>query len=251
MIALAGLIAAGGEAAAEHLTVALSTPEVRISSNFTGAPITVFGVIERDAQTISRSGSYDVAVQVSGPPESVVIRRKDRTLGVWINRASEILLAAPSYYSLATTTEVADLASETLLKRFRIGFNNLDFTYRGRVTRDDPDVADFRDAFLRIKSDEGLYTENVGGVTFLGENVFRSTVWVPANAPVGFYQVSVFLFHEGALLARTDESFTIAKTGFEQYMFNFSREQSFIYGIACVALALGTGWLAGLIFRRD
>ena len=53
------------------------------------------------------------------------------------------------------------------------------------------------------------------------------------------------------MLARADESFSIAKTGFEQFMVTFSREDSFIYGVMCVALALLTGWLAGVIFRRD
>ena len=81
--------------------------------------------------------------------------------------------------------------------------------------------------------------------------IFRTTIEIPANAPIGFYSVTTFLFADGVMLARNDESFTIVRTGFEQLTFTFAREEAFIYGLVCVALALFTGWLAGVIFRRD
>lgn len=249
--ALAGLFVCADGARAEQLTVALSMAEIKVDSSFDGAPVTVFGVIERDAQTVSRAGDYEIAVLVLGPPESIVARRKDRTFGIWVNRASEVFLGAPSFYALGASVDVADLAPVELLKRLRLGFENIGFTYRGRAGRDSPAAAEFRDAFLRIKQKENLYSEQAGSVSFIGNAIFRSTVQIPANAPIGFYQVSAFLFADGALLARTDESFTIARTGFEQLTFNFSRDQAFVYGLVCVALALLTGWLAGVLFRRD
>lgn len=251
LAALAALPLLAVPAAAERLTIALSTSDIRIDSDFTGDAITIFGVIERDAQTISRGGKYEIAIRVLGPPESVVARRKDRILGVWANSASETFLAAPSFYVVNATGALGELAAGPLLKRFRLGFDNLGFRYDGRPIEDDPSAAEFREAFLRIKEKAGLYAEAVGGVGFIGDTIFRTTVWIPANVPVGAYQVGVFLFADGALLAQADESFSIAKTGFEQFMFTFSREDSFIYGVVCVALALFTGWLAGVIFRRD
>lgn len=248
---LVALVALGGGAQAERLTVALSTPEVRIDSNFAGVPITIFGVIERDAQTVSRGGKYEIATVVLGPPESVVARRKDRILGIWANSASETILGAPSFYMADATGAVDDLAADALLERFQLGIDNIGFTYRGRVGRNNPAAAEFRDAFVRIKEREGLYSGRTGGVKFIGDTIFRTTVQIPANAPVGFYQVKAFLFADGAILARTDESFVIVRTGFEQLTFTFAHEDAFIYGIVCVALALFTGWLAGVIFRRD
>jgi uncharacterized protein (TIGR02186 family) len=248
---LLGLVVAPGPAGAERLTVALSMAEINIDSSFDGAPVTIFGVIERDAQTVPRGGEYEIAILVLGPPVSTVARRKDRILGIWVNRASEVFLGAPSFYSVGATGEVADLAPAELLKRFRLGFDNIGFTYRGRVGRDNPAAGEFREAFLRIKQKELLYSQQAGSVDFIGNAIFRSTVQIPANAPIGFYQVSAFLFADGALLARTDDSFTIARTGFEQLTFTFAHDQAFVYGIVCVSLALLTGWLAGVIFRRD
>jgi uncharacterized protein (TIGR02186 family) len=251
LVALAAAMAWAVPASAEHLTIALSTGEVKISSNFTGAPVTLFGVIERDAQSVSRSGGYQVAALVQGPPESVIVRRKDRFLGVWANSASETILAPPSFYMVNSSGAIADLASTPTLERYRIGFANTLFDYRNRPQANDPRAAEFREAFLRIKENAGLYTENEDAIEFIGDSVFRTTVWVPANAPVGFYRVSVFLFADSGLLARADQSFRISKTGFEQYISAFAREKSFVYGFLCAALALVTGWLGGVIFRRD
>jgi uncharacterized protein (TIGR02186 family) len=249
--ALTGLFVWTDAGRAERLTVALSMAEIKIDSNFDGAPVTVFGVIERDAQTVPRGGEYEIGILVLGPPESIIARRKDRTLGIWVNRASEVLLGAPSFYAVGATGEVADLAPAELLKRLRLGFDNIGFTYRGRAGRDNPAAAEFRQAFLRINQRDGLYSQQSGSVGFIGNTIFRTTVQIPANAPIGFYQVSAFLFADGALLARSDESFTIARTGFEQLTFTFAHDRAFIYGIVCVTLALLTGWLAGVIFRRD
>lgn len=251
ILVLAAALAWTAPASAESLTMALSTGEVRINSNFTGAPVTVFGVIERDSQTVSRVGHYRVATLVEGPPESVVVRRKDRVAGVWANTDSETILAAPSFYLVNSSGEIDDLAAKELLERYRLGFDNARFNYRNRTRASAPQVEEFREAFLRIMDRNGLYTENEEAVDFIGDNIFRTTVWVPSNAPVGYYRVRAFLFAEGTLIARAEDSFRVTKTGFEAYMSTFSRDKSFVYGFLCVALALFTGWLGGVIFRRD
>jgi uncharacterized protein (TIGR02186 family) len=249
--AFALLLLAAGAARAEGLTIALSTPEVRIDSNFTGTTITIFGVIGRDAATVSRSAGYDVATLATGPRETVVARRKDRILGVWANRASETLVAVPSFYSLNTSRDLDAIAPVTLLARLGIGFRNIGFAYAGRSEVNDPAAAEFRDAYIRLKSGSGLYSEHIGGVAFIGGTVFRAAVWIPANVPVGSYTVSVYLFSGNAFLAKASEPFEVTKSGFESYMFSIARSRSLLYGLGCVALALITGWLAGVIFRRD
>jgi hypothetical protein len=219
------LLLAVSAARSEDLTIALSTPEVRIDSNFNGTTIAIFGVIGRNAATVSRSQGYDVAALATGPLESVVARRKDRILGVWANRASETIDAVPSFYSLNTSRSLAALAPPSLLARLGIGFRNIGFTYTGRSAVNDPAADEFRDAYIRLKSESGL--------------------------PVGRYTVAVYLFSGNAFLAKASAPFEVTKTGFESYMFSIARSQSLLYGLGCVALALVTGWLAGVIFRRD
>jgi uncharacterized protein (TIGR02186 family) len=246
------VLLAGSSAHAEKLTVALSTPEIQINSNFTGTNVTIFGVIERDAGTVARVAPYEVATLILGPSETVVARRKDRFLGIWINGASETIVAAPTFYSLATSTGLgAPVLTAPIFKRLQIGFENIAFTYSERVAPNDPAASEFRQAFLRLKGSANLFTEDLGGVSFIGDSVFRATVRIPANVPVGRYRALVYLFSGDALLAQAEDTIRVSKIGFEQYMFEAVHTRSTLYGLFCVALALFTGWLAGVVFRRD
>ena len=52
------------------------------------------------------------------------------------------------------------------------------------------------------------------------------------------------------LIAERSDGFTVRKTGFESFVYVASRQYPLVYGLVCVALALFTGWLAGVVFRR-
>lgn len=248
---LAAFLALAGPAAAEHLVIALSTSDIRIDSDFTGDSITVFGVIERDAATVSRGSPYDVAVLVRGPAETVVARRKEPLLILWVNRSSQTFTAAPSYYALSSTRPLDEMAAPQTLRRLGLGFDYVPLQVAEPAeAATDPE---FREAFIRLRKEAGLYSEFAGGVDFIdtSDTVFRSSAWIPSNAPDGRYTVEVFLFSGEAFLAHHQTTLHVTKVGFEQFMYEASHNNALLYGLACVLLALFTGWLAGVIFRRD
>lgn len=250
-LGLAALLFTAMPSAAEHLIIALSTSDIRIDSDFTGDAITVFGVIERDAATVSRASAYDIAVVVRGPSGPVVARRKEPLLFLWMNRSSRTFASAPAFYAVSSTRPLDEMATPTALHRFGIGFDNIEL--RTFEAGDEATAAEFREAFIRLRKEDGLYSEFAGGVDFIGtsESVFRTAAWIPSNAPDGRYIVEVYLFSGGVFLAREQAVLNVTKVGFEQFMFEASRNQSLLYGLACVLLALFTGWLAGVVFRRD
>ncbi len=63
--------------------------------------------------------------------------------------------------------------------------------------------------------------------------------------------MDVRLFADGNLIARTPSAFEVYKAGFEQYVTAAARNHGFLYGLATAMMALATGWLASVIFRRD
>ncbi|MCX5497836.1 TIGR02186 family protein [Kaistia dalseonensis] len=244
-------ILVGRPVMAEELIVALSSEEVKITSNFTGTGIAVFGAIERDAATISRGSFYDVVVVLKGPPETVVTRRKDRLLGIWLNSAARTYPDMPSFYAVNSSRPVAEVATAPVLKRFQLGFDNLAFETTEHEEAITPEDISFRDAFVRLKQQAGLFRQEHYGVTFPGTNVFQTTLQIPANVPVGRYEVAVYLFRDSAFLASDSAEIRISKTGFEQFTFDLAHGYGFLYGAICVVLAIFTGWLAGVIFRKD
>jgi uncharacterized protein (TIGR02186 family) len=244
------LVWTSGAAHAERLTIAVSSPEVRITSNFAGSPVTVFGVIDDVASTAARPGGYEMAVMILGPNERVVARRKDRVLAIWANRDARAIGGAPSFYGLSTSAPLDTVASPNAMQRLQIGFQNIRFVIDGRSSGLDEGAIEFRDAFIRLRQQERLYTEATS-VEFIGDRIFRSTVFLPANIRVGRYTVVAYLFSEGELLAHAQERFDVSKAGIDGSIAAFARNQSLLYGILCAGLALFVGWAGGVIFRRD
>lgn len=244
------LVALSIPAFAESLITTLSSHRVLINSNYTGTSIAVFGAVERDAQTVSRATDYDVAITVRGPRQSIVVRQKERRGLVWLNRDQQKFPDAPSYLSVFTSQPIATITTEQGRLRQKIGLGAIlhaaDFT-NDRGSADEP----FRDALFRLKAREGLYFENDRGVTFLTPAIFSASIPVPAIAPPGNYDVEVTLLAGTVVLARSFTNFELVKTGFEQQVGDAARDWSALYGTVTALMALGFGWLASLIFRRD
>src|SRR5690606_14184052 len=86
----------------ETIQIGLSTDRVYITSDFSGADLTIFGALDFADPLLSRQGRYDVIVVLEGPARPVVVRRKSRVLGMWINTWSETFVNVPVSYSVAT-----------------------------------------------------------------------------------------------------------------------------------------------------
>src|SRR5262249_18047682 len=90
-------------AGAERLVSSLSSHIVRITSNFTGVELVLFGTVENDQAIIPRIGGYDIVTTVTGPRQSVVTRRKERMFGIWVNAESRSFVEVPSYLEVLST----------------------------------------------------------------------------------------------------------------------------------------------------
>jgi len=53
------------------------------------------------------------------------------------------------------------------------------------------------------------------------------------------------------MAAQTNSALEVIKAGIEQYDADAARDHGLLYGVATALIALFTGWLASVIFRRD
>jgi uncharacterized protein (TIGR02186 family) len=201
---------------------------------------------------VSRRGSYDVVVTVSGPPRNFQTFRKERIAGIWINADSRVFENAPSYLAVLSNRPLNAIAGPELLRRLQLGLDNALLLQRASVNIADASRRDpFRQAFLKLQMEHKLYTQDATGVTFLTPALFRAGIPLPAEAPIGNYEVDVKLFADGALIARAPSAFEVYKAGFEQVVSAAARDHGLIYGVCTALMALITGWLASVVFRRD
>ena len=246
LAALAGI----GPASAERLVLSLSSNLVTIGSNYTGTRLVAYGIVERDAQSATRSGAYDVVVTVRGPREALTVRRKDQVGPIWLNRSQLKFVQIPSYLAVNTTRPVAEFMDAGRRQRFRIGIPAIVDAPEFSVDRGQGGDA-FRAALIRLKERDGLYKEEPRAVTFVTDGFFRSAIPLPATAPVGNYEVEVKLVADGLVVAHRDASFELVKTGFEEQITEAARDRPLTLGLATAGLSLLFGWFASIIFRRD
>ena len=235
----------------QELVTSLSSDLISIQSNFTGTEIVIFGQASNIERQPNDPSGYELAIVVEGPPQDITTRRKGRFLGVWVNREAERFQHVPSYYAVASTINIGNLADRTVLDDLGIGLNHINLAVSGVSNVALSDRDDFRRAFVRLREQMGLYSEQQTSITFLTDTMFRTNIPLPANIPVGDYKVKSFLFFHGEVVARTEQTLAVAKSGFEQVTFELAQTYPFFYGLLAVSLAIFTGWLAGVIFRKD
>ena len=99
------------------LVADLSDHLVAITTGFAGAEVLLFGAVEDPG---------DVVVIVRGPKEDVVMHRKSRLGGIWVNTATMTFDEVPSFYAVAATRPLDEIAASSVLLRNQIGLDYLD-----------------------------------------------------------------------------------------------------------------------------
>lgn len=239
------------ETSEESLQMGVAVDVVPIGSDFDGTDIVVFGSIENGEPSALKLGHYQVVIKVVGAREDAVVRKKKRILGIWVNQTSKPYKGVPSFYSLASRIPLDRVAERDVLKKHQVGVQNLTLipTTQGGLEFV-LEAPEFVGALRRIKQESGLFSESPRALVQLSPTLFRAAVYLPPNVPIGRHQVTAYLFRNGEYLTETSASFEVRKVGFERWMYNFAHNHSLAYGLLAVLIAIGTGWLANLVFRR-
>lgn len=246
---LIGLLAAtpalAQERPAEKIVAGLSQNRVSITADFDGSEILVYGAVRRDSPP--PDGRLDVIVTVEGPETPLVVRRKDRVWGIWINNASVEVDSAPSFYAVATTGHLHEILSAT--ENLRQGIT-IDRVIRAvGITAEADQSGAFVEALLRVRGGENRYRLMENWVQFTEQTLFRTDIVLPANLTEGIYKVRLYLLREGKVVDSQERQITVRKAGLERFIYNMAMEQPLLYGLISLALAALSGWLASAAFQ--
>jgi uncharacterized protein (TIGR02186 family) len=239
LLALVLLLAAATAHAQQPLVADLSQHLIAITTGFSGADVLLFGTTE---------GEGDVVVVVRGPDTNIVVRRKSREVGIWVNSTQMTFTGVPAFYRVASSRPLAEITLPQVQARHQLGIENLRFNTLGNATPQE--IADFRAGLLRNREREQLFAAEPGPVTFLGQRLFRAPFRLPANVPTGVYQVHTLLIQNGDVVAEQVTPLFVSKSGVGADVFEFAHRQPVIYGILAVLIAIGAGWAASAVFRK-
>ncbi|WDR07070.1 TIGR02186 family protein [Devosia rhodophyticola] len=235
---------------AETVVSELSTESVEITSSFSGERLSFFGSIgpDADADVSSLNGPYHVIIVVIGPTTDRVAREKTHNFGVWLNTEEVRFAHFPTYYQVLTSGRLNDIASPSTQ-----AVENFDPAGQARPNAEAGwwKSALFGRELTRLMTEQGLFGLNEGAVKFLSPTVYTSRLTLPAAAPPGRYLARTYVLKDGVTVARNTEGFTVRKIGFERFLAIQARQQPLLYGLVSVLLGLLTGWLGGVLFKRN
>lgn len=252
-LSLVGVKAHAQAQPAETVEADVSTRSVSITSNYTGTEILIFGAVENSRQPSAEAGTYDLVAVVEGMSLPAVVRHKSRVGGLWINTKSIRFSSFPSFYGIATTRPLEEIAEPETLAKYQIGLGYVRMVPSGSIrwAPSSPEESEeFRTAAIRLKMKEGLFVQSDYGVAFRGRSLFRATISLPPNVPVGPLTARLFLFREGNMLAEYKSEVRMERTGLERVLFDSAYERPLLYGISTVLLAGAAGLFAAFAFRR-
>ena len=225
----------------------VSSRRVEIRYTFTGAELLLFGAIVYPSGRVPKKPP-DVVVVVKGPAEPIIVREKQRIAGIWMNADSSRFRSAPSFYAVASSSPVSKLVDDRTAAIYELGVRNLQLSPGTSAL---PDRARrFEAGLLDLRRRQGLYSESGHGVEITDGVLYRATINIPSQVPVGTYTAETFLVADGRVLAAATRDIEIGKSGFERFVALAARRHSALYGLFAVLLSLALGWSAAAIFRR-
>ena len=232
-------------AQANVLVTDLSKDRIAIHADFAGETLLLFGAIDPQPH-----GPVDgVAVVLRGPGENIIIRQKQKQFGIWANGAAYPVGPLPGFMAVVSSTPLAVLAPEKERRLLGLGQDTLQPNML-RGTADEKDLDAAMQAFLRLKTKDRLYDENPNAIEIIDDRLFRAEIDLPAGMPVGRYVTEFFAFKNGRLVGYRTGELPVDIVGAGHILHQAAYQQSLLYGIIGVVLAVLMGWGAAVLFRR-
>ncbi|MBT7906489.1 MAG: TIGR02186 family protein [Marinovum sp.] len=231
--------------AAEEVVLGMSHDEVAITATFDGSEILVFGAIKRETKI--SPVPLQLIVAVSGPSKPLLVRRKERKFGIWVNTDTVEVDSAPSFYAIATSAPWDQAVSDTEDLRHKISINRAIRSVGAPMHIEN--AQSFSDAVMRIRKKSGLYQLRENTVAVDQQTLFRTSIEMPANLTEGNYKTRIFLTRNGQVVSDFETDIDVRKVGLERFLFALSRENPLAYGLMSLAIAIFAGWSASAVFQ--
>lgn len=236
-------------AQAERLVSMVSRETVAITSSFAGETLTLFGNIEPDVGATQRfvEGPYNIVIVVTGPLQDRVARFSEPVFGIWMNTQQAEFANFPSYYHVLSSGALEQMMPPTTLDALDILPED---QVRLALVPGARNGLTLGRELVRLMTKEGHVGVHPNAVVFRSNTFYAAQVTLPSDVPPGPYLARTYVFKNGQLIAEHSEGFSVRKIGFERFIGQAATSQPLLYGLVCVVLALFTGWLGGVVFRR-
>lgn len=243
-LALLALLALSGQRD-PILVPEVSQHEIEVRQGFVGTELLLYGAI-LDPQGRRPDQPYDIVVVLKGPTQPILVREKDKALGIWVNAQSTAFRSAPSFFAVASSRPVDAIVDPLTAAIYELGLDYLQLSPAGAI--DLEEQARFTAGLVDLRRRQGLYKESSDGVTISGGVLYQARIAVPSNVITGRYTAETFAIAGGRVIASAIAEVEVSKEGFERFVAEQADDNGLLYGLTVVALSLLMGWAAGRLF---
>ena len=247
-VALTLLVLTGARDEVPILVPDVSQREVEIQYSFTGAELLLFGAILYPGGRVP-DGRSDVAVVLKGPPQSILVREKQKLAGIiWANAGFARFRSAPAFYAIAASRPLGSIVDGRTAAIYELGLGSVHLSPAGGA--DPAEAHRFETGFLDLRARGGLFATQPGAVEITRGVLYRARLTIPPRVPDGRYTAETFLIRDGKVVAAATRVIEVRKQGFERFVATFAQAWPVAYGLIAILLSVGFGWTAGALFRR-
>ena len=226
------------ETYARPIISGISTNEINIDTKFVGSQVLLFG---------AKGDAGDIIITVRGPKKNYLVNKKDKFFGIWYNRDRLRFKNSYSYYSFFSSNNNKEINSK-LLSALEIGEDQIKFDIRdGEGGNQDEE---FKIEFINKLNKQNLYLNDPNSIEFLDETLFKVMLTFPKNTPIGVYTVEIYLVDDNNLIAFQSIPITVHQVGLSAQINQFAYNNSIIYGLFAVLMAVVAGFVANYIFTK-
>lgn len=168
-------------------------------------------------------------------------------MGLWYNGARVKFNEAYGFYSLFSTFNDQETMGD-LLSNLELGKNNLKFYTEKDISEDKK--TEFQLQLIDQLEKNNLYTADANKIDLFDETLFKVMLNFPKNISRGIYTVEIYLINDGDLVSFQSIPIRVNQVGISAKILDFAYQESFLYGLLAVAVAVVAGWLANYIFVR-
>lgn len=236
-----------GGAEAPVLVPDVSQRQIDIQYSFRGAELLLFGAIVYPGGR-PPDKKADIVVVLKGPEQQIRIREKQKIAGIWVNADSMQFQSAPSFYAIASSRPIKEIADERTAAIYELGIDNIQLSPTSFT--DTEQIARFERGLEDLQGRKGLFVQAPGTVEITDGVLYRAHLPLSSRAIVGNYTAETFLIQDGRVVAAAVRDIEVRKSGLERFVASAAEEWSLLYGLAATAIAVLMGVLAGWIGKR-
>ncbi|HEU6437785.1 MAG TPA: TIGR02186 family protein [Nitratidesulfovibrio sp.] len=219
------------------VALAVKPGDIVIGTSYTGATLHFSGEAPRGSAIVARftGASGDLALRQKGKAFSLL----------WMNMGTVHLHNVPTVYLVASSRPLADIGGTGLgLDAVRAGVKQ-----EGGATAENADALDVPAELVRLKQQDGLYREGVGGITVTDDGAFSAELAIPSRMSPGTYTVDVFALRDGQVVGSTSVPVRAELVGAPAWLAHMAFDRGLLYGVLATLVAILAGLAVGLVFQ--